>query len=253
MAPLELRSGLEQPGLTPRAPHRFWHKCSAARRWSATCPAYRGRCGARCAPGAQPAGQSMSMRQPKPSPSVWPRASYWGYGWTRRSARSCPELSSSLWGISSRCPWTCLSAACARYYHPSPRPSSCSSLGAPHASPMLKRRVVAVGAGLPSALTCCMSRGGPHTLSGPDGPGPAPAAAAAGLLLDTLWQEPQESAQPLPRMAPPGWASNTPLEARTAAERMGALGLQTRPRPSPAPARVGGGWVPAPGPRPRAR
>lgn len=38
-----------------------------------------------------------------------------------------------------------------------------------------------------------------------------------------------------------------------AAERMGALGPQTRPRPSPAPAGVGEGWVPAPRPRPRAR
>lgn len=103
------------PGLTPRAPYRFWHKCSAARRWSATCPAYRERCGTRCAPGAQPAGQSTSMRPPKPSPSGWLRASYWGYSWMRRNARSCPELSSSLWRTSSRCPWMCPSAACARY------------------------------------------------------------------------------------------------------------------------------------------
>lgn len=46
----------------------------------------------------------------------------------------------------------------------------------------------------------------------------------------------------------------TPLwKLGKAEERMGALGLQTRPRPSPAPARVGEGWVPAPRPRPRAR
>lgn len=92
------------PGLTPRTPHRSWRECLTARRWSATCLACRGRCGVRCAPGARPAGRSLSMRPPKRSPFAWLRASYWGCGWTRRSARSWPGPSSSSWRTSSRCP-----------------------------------------------------------------------------------------------------------------------------------------------------
>lgn len=130
---------------------------------------------------------------------------------------------------------------------PQPRPSSCGSLGAPTHHLCWSGVVWRCVLGLPSALTCSVIPGGTHTLSGPDDH--APAAAAVGLLLDTLWQAPGQSSQPLPRMAPPGRASNTPLEARTAAERIEALGLQTRPRPSPAPAGVGEGWVPAPRPR----
>lgn len=43
------------------------------------------------------------------------------------------------------------------------------------------------------------------------------------------WQAFGQSAQPLPRAAPPGLASNAPLEAGIAVEWMGALELQTRP------------------------
>jgi hypothetical protein len=103
-----------------RAHCRSWRECSAAQRWSATCRACRGRCGVRCAPGARSADQWQYTRQPRRSPSAWPRASYWVCGWMRRVAPSWRGPSSSWWRTSSRCPWTCHSAACVRYCCPSP-------------------------------------------------------------------------------------------------------------------------------------
>lgn len=87
--------------------------------------------------------------------------------------------------------------------------------------------------GLPSALTRCVIRGGPHTLSEPYQTGRVPVPIAAGLPFGYKVAG-TRPVGPAPPQSGASWPDlQRPLLALMAAERMGALGPQTRPRAQP--------------------
>nr|XP_060497054.1 uncharacterized protein LOC132684636 [Panthera onca] len=105
---------------------------------------------------------------------------------------------------------------------------------------------VGVGAGLCPHWLCDPS------LSGPRLPGPRARPSSRWLPdFGSPWWAPSPSSQHGSRAVPPGPASSAFVEARMAAEPMGALAPQTLPRPSPGRRGVGAGFpsaAPAPAP-----